>query len=323
VHRHRLRFLMVVVLLAAPPLWSATLEQVRQLHDQGKTEEALAGIESLLGSDAPEAHKAEALDLLGTISVEKGHFGMAKQAWTRLQEEYPSWADESDVGTKLLLVSALLKSEDSADTTDPMPALAPPAEPAPEPTPTAEAPAPAPGPAERPEPVEPSAPTLPPAPEPVAAPESVPEVGPVVEGAETSGLVLIAVKGHPYDAMVETNSRIVEFLRQRGVDAANATSGVPVVEDSKMVLPYLLEKGQDDGAGSVLLVSADYMRMQKIVSECYLPAGAELWKLKVSGGTGVKGRPYSASGITEALIERYLEKLEKKIGGPGLPVTLK
>ena len=160
------------------------------------------------------------------------------------------------------------------------------------------------------------APPAAPKPEPATVPE------PAAETAQPSDLVLVAVKGRPYDAMVVTNDRIVEFLRQRGVDAVNATSGVPVVENSKMVLPYLLEKSQDEGAGSVLLVSADYVSVQRIATECYLPAGGELWKIKVSGGTGVKGRPYSATGITEALMERYLEKLEKQIGGPGLPVSL-
>ena len=42
---------------------------------------------------------------------------------------------------------------------------------------------------------------------------------------------------------------------------------------------------------------------------------------KVSGGTGWKGRPYSKTGVTEALFERFMEKLEPKIGGPGLPVS--
>ena len=96
-----------------------------------------------------------------------------------------------------------------------------------------------------------------------------------------------------------------------------------MVQESKMVLPFLLQKGQENGAGSVLVFNAEFARMQKIVMECYLPEGVSLWKLKVSGGTGVKGRGYSKTGINENLVERFLEKLAEKIGGPGLPVTLK
>ena len=96
-----------------------------------------------------------------------------------------------------------------------------------------------------------------------------------------------------------------------------------MVQESKMVLPFLLQKGQENGAGSVLVFNAEFARMQKIVMECYLPEGVSLWKLKVSGGTGVKGRGYSKTGINENLVERFLDKLTEKIGEPGLPVTLK
>jgi hypothetical protein len=84
----------------------------------------------------------------------------------------------------------------------------------------------------------------------------------------------------------------------------------------------LLQKGQQEDAASVLLLTADYVSMQKMMLDCYLSEGTKLWKFKVSGGTGWKGRPYSQTGVTEALAERFLEKLGKKVGEPGLPVTV-
>ena len=99
----------------------------------------------------------------------------------------------------------------------------------------------------------------------------------------------MAARGKPHDAVRELSDRIVEFLRGEGVDAQSATGGIPVVEESKMVLPMLLQKGQQDSAGSVLLLTADFVSMQKVALDCYTPAGAKIWKIKVSGGTGWKG----------------------------------
>ena len=319
--RNRILVLIVLVSLVSFPVWSASLDEARSLHENGQTAEALAAIEGLLGSDAPGDQKAEALDLLGTIAVDKGYFSMAKQAWSQLQDEYPDFAGENDVATKLLLVSALLKSGESAAPVkvaeEPMKAVEPVVEPEISETPAAAAVA---APAEAAEPAET------PAPAPPAAPKAAPkpaEAVPTPTASETPGLVLVVGRGRPYDAIAETNDWVIRYLRERGVDAASATGGIPVVEESQMVLPFLLQKAQEDGAGSVLVIKADFARMQKIVMECYLPEGVSLWKVKVSGGTGKKGRKYSKTGINEDLVERFLGKLDPKVGGPGLPVTLK
>jgi hypothetical protein len=297
--------LIVVALALSLPAWSASLEEAHQLHGEGRTEEALAAIESVLGSGAAGAEKAAALDLLGKIAVDEGQLAMAKQAWTRLVDEYPEYAETHDTATKLSLVSALLKTE-----------AAPPANEI-EPRELAEeetivSPV-APTRVERDAPAAEAPPaTVPAAPSPTA---------PAAE--ESSGVVLVAARGKPHDAVREFSRRIVEFLREGGVNAESATGGIPVAEDSKLVLPMLLQKGQQDSAGSVVFVTADFASMQKVALDCYTPEGVKLWKMKVSGGTGWKGRPYSVSGITEELAERFLEKLQKKIGEPGLPITLK
>lgn len=319
--RYPLLFLVVATLAVSLPAWSASLEEARQFHDNGETEKALAAIEDVLSSGADETEKAEALDLLGTIAVDKGQLAMAKQAWSRLADEYPDYAGSHDTATKLSLVSALLQADEAPSSTDivsekavedeaDVPAVVrevepevPAAEPVPE--------------------VAPAAAPARPAPAPEASTPVTSKPTPSDPAAEPSGAVLVAARGKPHDAVRELSDRIVEFLRAEGVDAQSATGGIPVVEDSKMVLPMLLQKGQQDSAGSVLLLSADFVSMQKVALDCYTPAGAKLWKVKVSGGTGWKGRPYSKSGITEELAERFLEKLVEKIGEPGLPVTLK
>lgn len=294
--------LIVVALAMSMPAWSASIQEARQLQDEGRTEEALAAIESVLGSSAAEPEKAAALDLLGTIAVDEGQLAMAKQAWARLAEEYPEYAQSHDTATKLSLVSALLKAADLPEVGDNAPKIA----------------------AEEEATVAREVPVA----EPTPAPESnrsasATPAPAAVESTESSGVVFVAARGKPHDAVREFSRRIVEFLREGGVDAESATGGIPVADDSKMVLPMLLQKGQQDSAGSVLYVTADFASMQKVAMDCYTPAGARLWKMKVSGGTGWKGRPYSVSGITEELAERFLEKLQKKIGEPGLPITLK
>ena len=302
--RYLLLFLVVVTLGVSLPAWSATLDEARNLHEAGKTQEALATIEGVLGSDAADAEKAEALDLLGTIAVEAGQLPMAKQAWSRLVEDYPEYAAGHDTATKLSLVSALVKTVPTPE----VPAKvvdAPPAQPVAEPAPAAVAPAPA-------TPARES-----------SKPEAAAPSAPAATQADSTGIVLVAARGKPHDAVRLLSDRIVEHLRDKGVNAQSATGGIPVVEDSQMVLPLLLQKGASDNAESMVLLTADFVSMQKVALDCYATSGAKIWKVKVSGGTGWKGRPYSKTGINEELAERFLEKLDEKIGGPGLPVMLK
>jgi tetratricopeptide (TPR) repeat protein len=305
--------------------WSASLNEARRLHQEGSVQEALAEIEKILGSDALDADKAQALDLLGDIAVDQGYLAMAKQAWSRLLTDYPDFVESTDAQTKLSLVSALLGAE-SDDREDGLPVAAEPV--APEKTP-----APPPPVVKEPEMKMETAPA-PPDPAEVVAVETeaapdveptttvAPPAAPPMKAADDSGLVLVAVQGKPHDAAQEASDRIVEYLRERGVDAVSATGGIPVVQKSDMVLPLLLQKGQEDGASSLLLLTAEFANMQKMALKCYLPEGAELWKLKVSGGTGTTGREWSKTGINYKLVERFEQKLEPRIGGPGLPVTL-
>jgi hypothetical protein len=114
---------------------------------------------------------------------------------------------------------------------------------------------------------------------------------------------------------------IIEHLQSRGVAAESATKGVPVVEKSTLVIPALLRQVETEGANSLLLITSNFESLAKVVVECYTPEGVLAWKKKVSGGTGWKGRPYSASGMNQALVDRALEKLDGQVGDPCLPVS--
>lgn len=328
-------FVCLVALLASGSLArSASLEEARRLRSVGKVEAALAEIEKILDSDAVDADKAAALDLLGDIAVDGGYLSMAKQAWSRLIADYPDFVESTDAQMKLSLVTALLGADreeerESSRSEAVEPRATPVEEPARRPVKAPAVSSPA---VDEPE-MKTEKASVPPAPvvavaeeaetQPQPEPSSIPVSSePPIAVASGSGPVLVAVQGKPHDAAQEASDRIIEFLRERGVDAVSATGGIPVVQKSDMVLPLLLQKGQEEEATSVLLLTAEFASMQKMTLECYLSEGAELWKLKVSGGTGTTGREWSKTGINYKLVERFEQKLEPRIGGPGLPIGL-
>jgi len=91
-----------------------------------------------------------------------------------------------------------------------------------------------------------------------------------------------------------------------------------VSEDDAVLVRHRVE---EEGANGLLLVTSNFDSLAKVVVECYTPEGALAWKKKVTGGTGWKGRPYSASGMNEALVKRALDKLDGQVGGPCLAVS--
>lgn len=272
----------LTVLLTAAA-WSASLEEARRLYRAGRLDAALNELQEILDSPATDAAWAQALDLLGTIGVEEDDLPLAYEAWSRLLTEFPDLAD-TDAKAKLKLVTALMEAQGMG--------------------PTAEA-----------EEVESA--QLPPRPPPVPAAAAAPRAG-----FDPKGKVFLAGRGSPHDAVQDTSEQVIAFLRQQGVDVVSATGGIPVVQESKLVLPLLLDKGRQENATSVLLLTAEFSRVQKITVDCFDPDGGELWHLKVSGGTGWTGRDHSPTGVNVVLVERVLEKLGGRVGTPGLPVTL-
>ena len=301
--------------------WAATLEQARKLESQGRRDAALEELDQILGSDAPAEEKAGALDLLGTIAVDEGDLQLAYQSWHRLVGEYPDWAKSLGAKTKLKLVTSLMEA--TGESPESASAEAPSAPPTGEKTTTS-------APAKSTEAIEsPDARTSPGESAPAAAASGAKaDSGKPAESSQrpnpppTSGKVLVAFSGKPYDAAVEAGEMVIAYLRKSGVDAVSATEGIPVVRDASSLVPVMVQRVRDEGATSAVLLDADFPGRQKVSAECYSPEGAELWQTKVVGGTGWTGRDYSKTGINEDLVERFIKKLSKRVGGPGLPVTM-
>lgn len=291
----RLTSLALVSLLTLSGAYAATLDSARDLYASGDVEAARSELAELLDSSDDDATRADALNLLGTIAVEQQEWDGAYEAWGTLLADYPDSDAAGEARTKLTLVTALMDAQGQKPVAPPSPQP-----PAPAATPEAA----------------PAAPSPPAAPAPTAAPAA-----PAAPAPEPGDLVLVAGRGRPYDAVEDSTKRVLAWLLEQGVDAESATTGVAVVQDSDVVLAQLLEVVRARGAGSLLYLHARYNNAPEVVRySLYQPDGSVLWTTKVTGGTGFTGEPYTKSGIKEKLFERSLEKLAKKVGGPGLPV---
>jgi len=284
---------------------AASVEEARRLYQKGEQLAAQEELLEILALESDGTVRAQALDLLGMIAVDKGDLELAADVWEKLISDYPDSPQATEARTKLSLAtdlnevratepvdraSAPVEAERSVPASPPVAVEAPPdqvvSKPADE--------------AETAEPVTPAAPK----------PQS-----------ERSDLVLVAGRGKPHDGAQRAAAVVIEHLQSRGVATESATKGVPVVEKSALVIPALLRQLEDEGGHSLLLVTSNFQGAEKIVVECYLPEGLLVWKKKVTGGTGWKGKPYSATGLNETLIERLLEKLDEQVGGSCLPVS--
>jgi hypothetical protein len=286
---------------------AASVEQARSYIQNRDLAAAKQELELVVASDVGDQEMAAALDLLAAIAVEEFDYVRAADLWERLLTDYPERAEELGAATKLKLAQALIGQEERKMV----------------PTPAEEVP---PGPvAAVPEPVEPSTEAEPEksAPLPPPAPTSPPE--PVRAGElpppRVPGLVLVAGTGKPYDAAQHAVAELATYLIESGVNTELPTGGIPVVETSGVALARLLDAVEDRGAESLAFMRANFATVEKIVVEVYSPDGALLWKERVSGGTGHTGRPYSKTGVNKNLMERFLSKLAKRVGGPGLPVS--
>lgn len=311
----RFAILLLVSVLMVPGAFAASLDSAREHYESGDLDAARSELRDLLDASDDAAVRADALNLLGTIAVDRQEWTQAHEAWSLLLAEYPESAAAGEARTKLTLVTALMDAQgEKPAPPPPAPTSSPAPTSPPAPTmPSAPAPAtvtPAPEPAPEPAPPSPSAPTST-----TAAAEPAPAA------AETSNLVLVAGRGKPYDAVEDSTRRLITWLLERGVHAESATTEVAVVQDSDLVLAQLLEVVRKRGAHSLLYIDARFNHTPDNVKYyLYLPSGSELWRTRVRGGTGWTGEPYSKSGIDEKLFLRSLNKLEKMIGGPGLPV---
>ena len=282
---------------------AATVDEARQLYKQGEELAAREVLIEILALETDGAVRAQALDLVGMIAVDKGDLELAAAVWDRLISDFPDSPEAAEARTKRALATDLNETRSAvpelekvrapveAETTAPAPATTP---------------------------VEGSTEAV--------ASQPAEEAEPAASAASKqqparANLVLVAGRGKPYDGAQRAAEVVIEHLQSRGVAAESATKGVPVVEKSTMVIPALLRHVEEQGANSLLLVTSNFESLAKVLVECYTPEGVLAWKKKVSGGTGWKGRPYSASGMNDALVDRALEKLDGQVGDPCLPVS--
>jgi hypothetical protein len=290
--------LILVWSLTATVVWgAASAEEARRLYEVGRLAEAREELLEVMALETRPEVRAQALGLLALIALDEDDLELATEVWRKLIADYPD-SPEAQEASSRLAASGKAPQPAAPNKERPVPSKETPPEI--ETRPTEEAPGP-------------------PSVEPPPAP--VPALRGDAPAAQNPMLVLVAGRGKPYDGVQEASNRILEYLVSAGVRAETATRGIPVVEESTLVQPALLHALQDKGGTSLLLITANFVSIQKIILECYSPEGALIWKEKIQGGTGVTGRPYSKTGINQTLVERILEKLAKRVGGPGLPVA--
>jgi hypothetical protein len=285
---------------------AATVDEARQLYKQGEELAAREVLIEILALETDGAVRAQALDLVGMIAVDKGDLELAAAVWDKLISDFPDSPEAAEAKTKRSLATDLNETRSAVPEPERVkaPIKAEATAPGSAPTPVeGSTEAVASQPAEEAEPAAPAAP---------AAPKQQPA---------RANLVLVAGRGKPHDGAQRATEVVIQHLQSRGVAAESATKGVPVVEKSTLVIPALLQQVEKEGANSLLLITSNFESVAKVVVECYTPEGVLAWKKKVSGGTGWKGRPYSASGMNQALVDRALEKLDGQVGDPCLPVS--
>jgi pyruvate/2-oxoglutarate dehydrogenase complex dihydrolipoamide acyltransferase (E2) component len=297
---------------AAALCQASSVEEARQLYQKGDELGAREVLNEILALETDEAVRAQALDLVGMIAVDKGDLDLAAAVWKKLISDFPGSPEAAAAETKLSLATDLSEVRAAvpevdraaapveADKTAPVPAPMPADKVA---DPVASQAMEEAEPAQEAEPAEPAAP---------AAPK---------QRAPQSDLVLVAGRGKPHDGAQRAADLVIKHLQSRGVSAESATKGVPVVEKSAQVLLALVRQLEEEGGHSLLLVTSDFESIGKVVVECYTREGDLAWKKKVTGGTGWTGRPYSAAGMNEKLVERILDKLDGQVGDSCLPAT--
>ncbi len=160
--------------------------------------------------------------------------------------------------------------------------------------------------------VAPGAPA-PPAPAPGAPEEPPPAATPPPPRAGTA--VFIAGDGKPRKHFQEAAEQVMEFLAERGVAVRVAPDGLAMFQDARAALPRFLAATREAGAASLIYFEAQFGHREKIEIDCLTPDGAGLWSEQVTGGLGLSDRK-----VNKRLMRRFLEKLEPRVGGPGLPV---
>ena len=121
------------------------------------------------------------------------------------------------------------------------------------------------------------------------------------------------VKRSQAAVFVEVTDGLVEFLHSKNIALVKG----PTTE-VHIPVKTLLKKVRQAGAGSLIYVTVDrpISVWIKITVECFDDSGKLLWKEDSSDMWSMRGK-----GGTKKSLARMEAKLDKKLGGPGLPIS--
>jgi len=109
--RVALSLVAATLFLAAPASAESSLDKARLLYTNKLYDEAKRELVTIAVSDAPQEERAEALNLLGDIAIEQGHYEAAVTNWTELVAKYPNASAASQAEAKLPLARKLAATE--------------------------------------------------------------------------------------------------------------------------------------------------------------------------------------------------------------------
>lgn len=294
---NRISCIVAALALAAPVGWAASHEQARELYLSGDLDGARAELEELLLDSDAEIGRADALQLLGQLEIDRKNWAAALEAWGELTDSYALSPQATSISSAIRLLQALVDCGCSAPEPTAVAAAAqtPPTVPAPESEATA-----------------------------AAEPASVPEPAPATQAAPRTavepapGLFLVGGWGEEYEASQEVTRDLIEFLDANGVGVRAASTDVPAIRGVDVVLSYLLEEAEAAGAAGVILLTTRFDFREFILIERYDLDGRRRWKEKTTGGTALKERRDRGKPSWD-LVERAKKRLADRIGTPGLP----
>lgn len=158
------------------------------------------------------------------------------------------------------------------------------------------------------EPAEPGVPTPPPAATTTAAGSEAPAVAP-----ESVGGALVGSFGRPFNSAEEAGEQVRQFLAENGIDTAFEATASQALRGGDAVVAYLIERARALGRPSILMVRSRWGFREFAEVTCYSSDGALLWKDKATGDRGWRDET-----VKPKLMERLFNKLQKRLGGPGL-----
>ena len=301
----RIGLLVTLLALICPPSWAAVTEEIGRFVLDGDLETARQAISQALESDLDDEERAQALRWLGRLEVTEENYLAALEAFRGLADEFGRTVAGREARTELALLEELARVDaltrvEMSDSPEEAVAGPEPGESVSTPTATApprpsEAPAKASG--------ESNAQA-----EPTNAPEVVPQ-------SAASVSVLVGSVGKPFDLAEKAGLQVFDYLEQNNVAAIFQPTASEALRGSDAVVVYLLSRARESGAEGLIVVRSRWGFREFVTVESFSAEGSSLWREKITGGTA-----HRSEEVTDSLMQKLWRKLDKRLGGPGLPV---